>query len=151
VSHPLNLTHTEASLDFPSTGRFRLLVLTSSDLLSPSGISSTSLSQISNILSRFPSGVIELVVLHPLEPNTFDWNDIHDMVKRQAEMRFYNGTELEDTYKVYGVDRERGAVAVVRPDGYIGTIAKLEDTERIRAYLGGCLRQVGVKAHGTHQ
>jgi phenol 2-monooxygenase len=55
-------------------------------------------------------------------------------------MRFYNGTELEDAYKVCGVDPKKGAVAVVRPDGYIGTIAELKDTERIGEFLKRCLR-----------
>jgi phenol 2-monooxygenase len=55
-------------------------------------------------------------------------------------MRFYNGTELEDAYKVYGVDPKKGAVAVVRPDGYIGTIAELKDAERIGEFLKRCLR-----------
>jgi phenol 2-monooxygenase len=128
------------NLDFPSTGRFRILVFTSTDLLTTSGISATSLTQISTILSQFPAGIIELVILHPLESNTFVWTEIPQAVKTHSEMRFYNGTELEDAYKVYGVDPKRGAVAVVRPDGYIGTIAELKDTERIGEFLKRCLR-----------
>jgi len=57
-------------------------------------------------------------------------------------MRFYNGTVLQDAYKTYGVDPEKGALAVVRPDGYVGVIAGLGDTERIGEYLRGCLREV---------
>jgi phenol 2-monooxygenase len=63
-------------------------------------------------------------------------------VKVEGEMRFYNGTELEDAYRVYGVSRVRGAIAVVRPDGHVGAIAELKDTERLRNYLKGCLREV---------
>jgi len=63
-------------------------------------------------------------------------------VKEHAEMRFYNTTELENVYAVYGVNPERGALAVVRPDGYIGTIAELEDTDRVRSYMKGCVREV---------
>lgn len=58
-------------------------------------------------------------------------------------MSFYNGTELEDAYTVYGVDRKKGAITVVRPDGYIGTIAELGDMERVEAFLRRCLREVG--------
>jgi phenol 2-monooxygenase len=82
-----------------------------------------------------------LVVLHALESNTFDWKDIPEVVKTHSEMRFYNGTELEDAYKIYGVDMKKGAIAVVRPDGYIGTIAELGNTERIGEFLKGCLRE----------
>jgi phenol 2-monooxygenase len=107
------------------------------------------LKHISSILSQFPAGIIELVVLHALESNTFIWTDIPEVVKAEAEMRFYNGTELENAYKIYGIDPEKGAVAVVRPDGYIGTVAGLADTSRIDAYLKGCLRTVGRKTNGA--
>jgi phenol 2-monooxygenase len=63
-------------------------------------------------------------------------------------MRFYNGTELEDAYKVYGVNAEQGAVAVVRPDGYVGVIAELQDTGSIQAYLKRCLKEARGKANG---
>jgi phenol 2-monooxygenase len=135
------LTLLTSDPDFPSTGRFRILCLTSDDLLTPSGVSSTTLNSISTILSRFPEGILELVVLHPLASNTFIWSDLPDVVKRQAEMRFYNGTELEDAYKVYGVDPKKGAVTVVRPDGYIGVITELKNVDGIHAYLKGCLRE----------
>jgi phenol 2-monooxygenase len=127
-------------LDFPSTGRFRILCFTSTDLLTPKDISATSLNQISAILSQFSAGIIELVVLHALESNTFVWSDIPEAVKTHSEMRFYNGTELEDAYRIYGVNPKNGAIAVVRPDGYIGTIAELKDTERIGEFLSRCLR-----------
>jgi len=64
-------------------------------------------------------------------------------------MRFYNRIELQDAYKVYGADPTKGAVAVVRPDGYIGTIAELKDTERARTYLQSCLRELNVKTNGA--
>lgn len=70
------------------------------------------------------------------------------MVCTQAEMRFYNGTELDDAYKIYGVGRERGAVAAVRPDGYIGVVASLNDMGRVEAYLKGCLRTVEKGTNG---
>jgi phenol 2-monooxygenase len=56
-------------------------------------------------------------------------------------MRFYNGTELEDAYNIYGVDPKKGVMAVVRPDGYVGAISELRDVERIGEFLKGCLRE----------
>jgi phenol 2-monooxygenase len=56
---------------------------------------------------------------------------------------------LENAYKVYGIDPEKGAVAVVRPDGYIGIVGGLADTSRIDAYLKGCLRTVDGKTNGA--
>lgn len=134
--------------DFPSTGRFRILCLTSTDLLTPDGVSSTALNSISNIVSRFAEGIVELVVLHPIASNTFVWTDLPGVVKVQAEMRFYNGTELQDAYKTYGVNPENGAITVVRPDGYIGTITELKDTVSIYGYLKGCLREVDRRVNG---
>jgi hypothetical protein len=58
-------------------------------------------------------------------------------------MRFYSGYALaDDVYKIYGVDESKGAIAVVRPDGYIGTIAALDDVERVEGYLRKCIRTV---------
>ncbi|KAK0111603.1 hypothetical protein ONS95_001951 [Cadophora gregata] len=133
--------------DFPSTGRYRILVLTSTDLLTPSSPSSQSIAHIPSLLASFPAGLIELVVLHPLPSNTFEWKDLPVAVKTHAEMSFYNGTELQDAYAVYGVEKERGAVVVVRPDGYVGCLAELGKGEmgmgRVQGYLKACLRVVG--------
>lgn len=35
-------------------------------------------------------------------------------------MRFHGGSALNDAYAVYGVDPARGALAVIRLDGYVG-------------------------------
>ncbi|KAF4611200.1 hypothetical protein D9613_007135 [Agrocybe pediades] len=46
------------------------------------------------------------------------------------------GTQGGDGYTNYGVDREEGCMVVVRPDGYIGMIAPLEDkAEGLADYL----------------
>ncbi|KAL4782713.1 FAD binding domain-containing protein [Aspergillus varians] len=134
--------------DFPSTGRFRILVLTSSDLLNPSGTSATAIKALSStIIPRFPPSTIEQVVIHPRLSNTgskgFMWRDLPREIKERSEMRFYSGYGLsDDVYAIYGVDESQGAIAVVRPDGYVGVVAELGDIERVGAYLGGCLRVV---------
>ncbi|KAG4421451.1 hypothetical protein IFR04_005401 [Cadophora malorum] len=138
--------------DFPSTGRYRLLILTSTDLLTQSSLSYTSLTHTSSILEAFPPGLIELVVLHPLPSNTFVWKDLPAAVRTYAEMSFYNGTELQDAYSVYGLAKEKGAMVVVRPDGYVGCLGELgeEGLAKVEGYLKGCLRAVGdEKGNGT--
>lgn len=50
-------------------------------------------------------------------------------------MTFYNGYELEDVYGIYGVDPVRGALVVLRPDGYVGLVVALSDTGRVDEYL----------------
>ncbi|BCS17739.1 putative phenol monooxygenase [Aspergillus puulaauensis] len=134
--------------DFLSTGRFRILVLTASDLLNPSGTSAKTLSAISSsILPHFPPSVIEQVVIHPRLPNTsskgFMWRDLPREIKEHSEMRFYSGYELsDDVFAVYGVEESKGALAVVRPDGYIGAVAALDDVESVKGYLGRCVRTI---------
>ena len=63
-------------------------------------------------------------------------------LKKHSEMRFHSGYDIDDVYKIYGVDPAQGALAVIRPDGYVGTIAALDDVNRIERYLAGCLRKI---------
>ncbi|RAL16149.1 putative phenol monooxygenase [Aspergillus homomorphus CBS 101889] len=130
--------------DFPSTGRFRILVLTSTDLLDPKGTSAGTLRTLgSTVLPKYPATVIEQVVVHPrLSRDSFTWRDVSVELKQHSEMRFYSGYELDDVYGIYGVDPARGAVAVVRPDGYVGMVAALGDVGLVDAFLGGCLARV---------
>lgn len=55
-------------------------------------------------------------------------------------MRFH--APLDDAYAAYGVQPSDGALAVIRPDGYVGIISALDDTDRIKEYLERCLRRI---------
>ncbi|WEW61907.1 FAD-dependent oxidoreductase [Emydomyces testavorans] len=115
-------------------------ILTSNDLLASNGRSCVALTNIcSNVMALFPP-VIELVVIHPQLSRDFDWIDLPPCLKEHAEMSFYNGVEIEEVYKTYGVPADQGVVAVVRPDGYIGVLAALDDVERVDRYLRRFLR-----------
>lgn len=57
-------------------------------------------------------------------------------------MQFYSGYEMDDVYKIYGADAAEGALAVIRPDGYVGITATLNDVTRVEKYLERCLRTV---------
>lgn len=122
-------------IDFPSTGRFRILCLTSSDLLDPEGVSAQTLVGLGALIPRFPKWILEQVVLHPRLSKDFVRNEITREVKQYSEMSFYSGYELEDVYGIYGVDPNEGALAVVRPDGYVGVVAALGDVKRVETYL----------------
>ncbi|KAF9887950.1 hypothetical protein FE257_009472 [Aspergillus nanangensis] len=129
--------------DFASTGRFRILCLTSSDLLDPKGVSAQTLVAIgSSVLPCFPASILEQVVVHPRLPKSFTWRDVPQELKKHSEMRFHSGHEMDDVYKIYGVDSTKGALAVVRPDGYVGVVAALDDVKRVESYLEKCLRTV---------
>jgi hypothetical protein len=116
--------------------------LTSTDLLDRKSISAETLTRVSQLVSRFPASVIEQIVLHPALHRSFEWDDIPACVKQDAEMRFYDGSALEDAYSIYGVDPARGALAVIRPDGYVGIVVRLDESVRVEDYLKGCIRPV---------
>ena len=40
-----------------------------------------------------------------------------------------------DGYAKFGIDRRAGALVVVRPDGYVGTVAPLERVDVLNAYF----------------
>ncbi|KAJ5670575.1 uncharacterized protein N7477_005938 [Penicillium maclennaniae] len=128
--------------DFASTGRFRILCLTSTDLLKPHGTSTQTLTQLGAMIPRFPPSVLEQVVVHPRLENDFVWTDIPREIKQYSEMSFYSGYEIDDVYGIYGVDPAEGALAVVRPDGYIGVIAALDDVKRVQKYLESLIRTI---------
>ena len=139
-------------IDFPSNGRYKILVLTSTDLLKPEGRSSEALRRVGGILNQFPPGVIELVVLHTLEKTrSISWKDLPAEIKQYAEMRFHSAYpgeaptgkfqtrnqiyQAEDAYGIYGVNRNEGAACIIRPDGYVATVVSLDNVEDIKTYF----------------
>ncbi|KAJ5620588.1 hypothetical protein N7510_004572 [Penicillium lagena] len=128
--------------DTPSTGRFRILSLTSTDLLDRNSVSAQALDATTRLAAQFPPTIIEQIVLHPRLHRSFQWDDIPACVKQQAEMRFYDGLALDDAYRIYGVDPARGALAVIRPDGYVGVVARLDNVAKLDEYLKRCIRTV---------
>lgn len=70
------------------------------------------------------------------------WQDIPKEVKQYSEMSFYSGYEKDDVYGIYGVHPDEGALAIVRPDGYVGVVATLGDVMRVQRYLESLLRTV---------
>lgn len=42
-------------------------------------------------------------------------------------------------YEAYGIDPQKGAVVVVRPDGYVALVCEMEDMEVINNYFSKCL------------
>ncbi|OJD12178.1 hypothetical protein AJ78_07190 [Emergomyces pasteurianus Ep9510] len=128
--------------EFPSDGRFRVLIFTSDDLLkNPGGVSAASLNQIcQEVVPAFIPKTVELVVFTPFGSFAFEWPDIPSVIKEELEMRLHYLDP--EGYAAYGVDMKLGAIVVIRPDGCVGTIAKLDDTQKISSYLKRCLLTV---------
>jgi phenol 2-monooxygenase len=124
-----------------STGRYCLLILASQDLLDPDGASQTALRSCEQIIAKSPLSTVDLILLHPLEVR-FEWENLPPFLRRIAEMRTYGITKDENAYEIYGITKEEGAMVVVRPDGYIGTITPLTRPMETEAYFKGCLLEI---------
>lgn len=129
-------------IELGSSGRYRLLVLTSTDLLSTSSTSCSTLEACANTLTRFPTGTIDFVVLHPLAQQSLEWTAFPACVKRMAEMSTYGPAKREDAYEIYAIEKAAGALVIVRPDGYVGFVGSLDETAEVEEFLKGCLIQV---------
>lgn len=43
-------------------------------------------------------------------------------------------------YERYGIDAQRGAIVVVRPDGFVGAVAPLEDITDVNSYFASFMK-----------
>ena len=44
-------------------------------------------------------------------------------------------------YDAYGIDKQEGAIVVVRPDGHVGMVAPFEHLEDITGYFASFMRE----------
>ena len=42
-------------------------------------------------------------------------------------------------FDAYGIDKDAGAIVIVRPDGYVGTVAPLDRVDEVDAYFAPIL------------
>ena len=52
-----------------------------------------------------------------------------------------HGREGGGGFDAYGINREVGAIVVVRPDGYVGAIAPLDDADALSAYFSAFMTE----------
>ncbi|KAK2836843.1 hypothetical protein FQN49_006665, partial [Arthroderma sp. PD_2] len=127
--------------DIPATGAFRVLCLASMDLLSPSGKSSQAIIGLCNLVREVirtysSRNMLQLITIYPralvgltpsshpkapLPTSSFVWSDVPACLREVAEMQVYCSAVAGegDAYRIYGVSEDAGAVAVIRPDGYV--------------------------------
>jgi phenol 2-monooxygenase len=132
---------TNNMLELSSIGRYSILLFTTQDLISPTGSSATCLVRLcDSTIPQYPKGALRLLILYPPLKKRFEWAELPACVKRDAEMTTFVATE--EVYNKYGVNPARGVVAVVRPDGYVGTMCAIEDSEGLTQYLDHCLVRI---------
>lgn len=133
--------------DFPSDGRYRILVFTAYDLVDThtSNMESSSRQALEticrDIIPLYPTNTIELVALHPFIPRSFEWDQIPACLKEYAEMSFHGPRGTDPLYELYGVSKDSGAAVAIRPDGYVGTVKSLSDVQGLVNYFDQCLKR----------
>jgi hypothetical protein len=50
-------------------------------------------------------------------------------------MKIYSLAEREDADEIYGIPKEDGAFAVIRPDGYMGMLGRLDASRLMESYF----------------
>lgn len=79
----------------------------------------------------------------PLPTSSFVWSNVPSSLREVAEMNVYcSAVASEDAYGLYGVSEDEGAIAVIRPDGYVGGVACLGEAgvDKIGRFLEDCIR-----------
>lgn len=138
-----------------SDGRFRLVVL-AGDIRFPMQKERVDQlgSVLPNILSRYTQSISQFdSPINTLTIHSSPWNEV-EYFDFPAVLRPFDETmgwsydriwaegacvwdpECEGkAYEKWGIDRVRGAVAIIRPDQYVGWVGELEDTEGIMGYF----------------
>ncbi|OCL06696.1 putative phenol monooxygenase [Glonium stellatum] len=124
--------------DIRSDGRCSVLVLVGTDFPDPRGCSVATIQELcGSLVKRFPKGLVQPVILHPIPSPKFQWNDLPACVKEEAEMTLYNASP--EVYSTYGVEPSKGAIVVVRPDGVVGLVTSLGEISQVYRFLQGFL------------
>jgi len=140
-----------------SDGRFRILLFagkaTDSAQMKRIEAFGKYLDSENSIISKYTrkgekrDSTIEVLTIHS---NTRDEIEMHDfpvpsLFPKYDYNKIYADTESihfghGEIYKNYGIDRTKGAVIVIRPDGYIAAVTDLEDTELLDKYFAAFLQ-----------
>lgn len=135
--------------DLPSTSRYRVIALLPAAYTTDPVAYFPHLIYLTETLpALFPPSLIESIIIHPHEANhSLEWMTHFPKCVREKSEWLVFGDEFNEAYKNWGVDREKGAVAVVRPDGYVGVVTEAEELfgggkELLREYLERLLKRV---------
>lgn len=82
--------------------------------------------------SRYPKGLLRPLFLYPDSIASREWMDLPQALRIQAEMNVYGASQ--EVYNFYGVGKD-GALVVVRPDGFVGTMVGFNDVEGVQKYV----------------
>jgi phenol 2-monooxygenase len=119
-------------------GRWKLLLFTSVDLLLDKSRSTKALNSLfRDVIPLLLPESLRGIIVTPemvrsienseteIPVRNIQWSAFPECVREEAEMATFIGSQF--TYSLYGIDKQRGAVVLVRPDGYVSILSELED------------------------
>jgi len=87
-------------------------------------------------------GAFDVVTVLQGNKNTVNYVDVPPVLRPHWSKVLLDDTDVTGTrggqiYERYGISRSKGALVVVRPDGYVGAIAPLDDLAALDVYFAG--------------
>jgi phenol 2-monooxygenase len=122
-------------------GKFHIVMFASRSFKGPNSVLWTAMERVrTEFAPRYPRGSAQgLIVLPEVEENV-DWSIFPEVVRERIEMEVLCASD--GTYAFYGIDPEEGAMVIVRPDQFVGTIVGPGDVDKMLAYFDRVLVQV---------
>lgn len=132
----------------PATGRYAVLVLLPKLFRDPR-VQKQLEYLTTGIQKKFVSGIVEPFVIHPVRSNDdVEWCMFPKALKEDWEWNLF-GDASGQGYETFGVDRDTGVVAVLRPDGVLGGVwdfDELAPKRKVHNYLTANLLAPGIKS-----
>ncbi|GJJ11380.1 hypothetical protein Clacol_005612 [Clathrus columnatus] len=134
----------------PADARFKILVFTG-DTGDKTQIKTLNIlaSELEKLLTKYTRGentgtIFDILSISTASKESVDYTVLPKVMRSHWSKVFVDQKEVHGShggtcYAVYGIE-SRGAVVVVRPDGYVGTIAPLDKPEHLDEYFNGFVK-----------
>ncbi|KAL1595915.1 hypothetical protein SLS60_009605 [Paraconiothyrium brasiliense] len=96
---------------------------------------------LTNLQTDILQSVVETIIIHPWPALNHDieWTHFPAIAREVSERNVYGEAEDPRVYGVWGIERGAGALAVVRPDGYVGAHFGWGEMDAVRMYFKGVI------------
>ncbi|KAJ4344825.1 uncharacterized protein N0V89_012569 [Didymosphaeria variabile] len=96
---------------------------------------------LNNLQTDVLRSVVETIIIHPWPALNHDieWTHFPAIVREVSERNVYGEAKEDGVYGVWGIERGVGALAVVRPDGYVGAHFGWGEMDALRLYFRGVI------------
>jgi len=103
----------------------------------------TKLAGENGVLHKFgkKEDMFDVIAISTATKDTIDYTDIPILLRTHWSKVFIDDLEIKGVlggkaYESYGISREEGAIVVIRPDGYVGFVAGLDQVDDLAEYFG---------------